>query len=147
MSPSLHQEGKAGWITRASHQWRICCCAMFNFSVMSNSLRPVDCSTPSSSVHGISPGKNTGVGCHALLQGIFPTQGSNPGLLHCRRILYHLSHWGSPRILGWVTYPFSRGTSWPKNWTGISYIAGGFFTSWATREAPVEKIPVSICNS
>ena len=43
-----------------------------------------------------SPGKNTGVGCHALLQGIFPTQGSNPGLTHCRWILYLLSHQGSP---------------------------------------------------
>ena len=41
-----------------------------------------------------SPGKNTGVGCHSLLHGIFPTQGSNPGLPHCRKILYHLSHQG-----------------------------------------------------
>ena len=49
-----------------------------------------------------SPGQNTGVGCHSLLQGIFPIQGSNPGLPHCRQILYHLSHQGSPRILGWV---------------------------------------------
>ena len=57
---------------------------------------PVDYSSPGSSVHGKSPGKNTGVGCHALLQGIFPNQGSNPGLLHCRRILYHLSHQGNP---------------------------------------------------
>ena len=48
------------------------------------------CSPPSSSIHGDSPG--TGVGCHALLQGIFPTQGSNPGLPHCRTIPYHLSH-------------------------------------------------------
>ena len=48
------------------------------------------------------------MGCHALLQGIFPTQGSNPGLLTCRQILYHLSHQGSPRILEWVAYPFSR---------------------------------------
>ena len=53
---------------------------------------PRDCSPPGSSVHGDSPGKNTGAGCHALLQRIFPTQGSNPGLLHCRWILYHLSH-------------------------------------------------------
>ena len=45
---------------------------------------PMDCSLPGSSVLGDSPGKNTGVGCHALLQGIFPTQGSNPGLLHWR---------------------------------------------------------------
>ena len=58
----------------------------------------LDCNPSGSSVHGI-PGKNTGVGCHALLQGIFPTQGSNLGLLHCRQILYHLSHQGSPICL------------------------------------------------
>ena len=45
-----------------------------------------------------SPGKKTGVGCHFLLQGIFPTQGSNPDLPHCRQILYQLSHQGSPYI-------------------------------------------------
>ena len=56
---------------------------------------PMDCSPPGSSVHGDSPGKNTRVGCHALLQGIFPTQGLNPGLPHYSRILYHLSHQGS----------------------------------------------------
>ena len=55
----------------------------------------MDCCLPGSSVHGDSPGKNTGVDCHALLQGIFLTQGSNPDLC----------------------------------------IAGGFFASWATREA------------
>ena len=74
-----------------------------------------------------SPGQNTGL----VLQGIFPTQVSNPGLLHCRWILYHLSHKESPRILEWVAYPFSRGCSWPRNWTGVSCIAGGFFTNWA----------------
>ena len=57
---------------------------------------PMDCGPPGSSVHGHSPSKNTGAGCHALLQGIFPTQGSNPGLPHCRWILYRLSHQGSP---------------------------------------------------
>ena len=56
----------------------------------------MDCSPPGSSVHEDSPGKNTGVGDHALLQGISPTQGSNPYLLHCRWILYCLSHQGSP---------------------------------------------------
>ena len=78
---------------------------------------PMDCSPPGSSVHGDSPGKNIGVGCqvgcHALLQGIFPTQGLNAGLPHCRRILNHLSHQESPRILEWVACPFSRGTSNP----------------------------------
>ena len=57
---------------------------------------PMDYIPPGSSVHGDSPGKNTGVGGHALLQGIFQTQRLNPGLLHCRYILYHLSHWGNP---------------------------------------------------
>ena len=52
---------------------------------------PMDCCPPGSSVHGDSPGKNTEVGCPALLQGIFPTQGLNPGLPHCRWILYCLS--------------------------------------------------------
>ena len=52
----------------------------------------MDYSLPVSSVHGDSPGKSTGVGCHVLLQGIFPTQGSNPGLPHCSWILYRLSH-------------------------------------------------------
>ena len=58
---------------------------------------PMDCSPQGSFVHGDSPGKNTGMGCHALLQGIFWTQGLNPGLLHCRWILYHLSHQGSSK--------------------------------------------------
>ena len=74
-------------------------------------------------------------GLHALLQGIFPTQGSNPGFPHCRWILYHLSHQGSPRILECVVYPVSRGSSRLRNQTGVSCIAGGFFTSRATREA------------
>ena len=52
---------------------------------------PMDCSPPGFSVHGDSPGKNTGVGCHALLQGIFPTQGLNPGLPHHKHILYDMS--------------------------------------------------------
>ena len=66
-------------------------------SVISNSLR----------LHGLyspwnSPGQNSGVGSCSLLQGIFPTQGSNPGLLHCRQILYQLNHQGSPRFYPWV---------------------------------------------
>ena len=73
-----------------------------------------------------SPGLNTGVGSHSLLQGIFPTQGSNPGFPHCRQILYQLNHQGSPRILEWVAYPFSKESSQPRNQTGVSYIASGF---------------------
>ena len=82
-----------------------------------------------------SLGKSTGVGCHFLLQGIFPTQESNPGLLHCRKILYQLSHNGTPRILEWVAHPFSSRSSPPRNRTRVSCIAGGLFTNWAIREA------------
>ena len=68
----------------------------------------------------------------------FPSPGDlpNPGLPHCRRILYQLSHQGSPRILEWVAYPFSSRSSWPRNQTRVCCVAGRFFTSWATREAP-----------
>ena len=97
---------------------------------------------PTLQSHGLcspwnSPGQNTGVGSRSLLQGIFPTHGLNPGLLHCRQILYQLSHQGSPRILEWVAYPFSCGSPRPWNQTRVSCSEGGFFTSWATREAHV----------
>ena len=83
-----------------------------------------------------SPGQNTGVGSLSLIQGIFPTQGSNPGLLHWKRILYQVSHKGSPWLLKCIAYPFSSRFSQPRNPTGVSCIAGGFFTNWAIREAP-----------
>ena len=79
--------------------------------------------------------QNTWVGI-SLLQGVFSTQGSNPSLSHCRQILYQLSHQGSPRILEWVADPFSSGSSQPRNQTKVTCIAGGFFSNWATREAP-----------
>ena len=71
-------------------------------SVVSDSLQPYGLYRPWN-----SPCESTGVGSLSLLQRIFPTQGSNPGLLHCRHILYQLSHKGSPRILEWVAYTFS----------------------------------------
>ena len=96
---------------------------------------PMDCSLSGSSVHGDSPGKNTGMGCHALLQGIFQTEGLNPDSPHCRWILNCLSHQGSRRTLEWVASSFSKGISWHRNQTRFSSIAYGFFTSWATRKA------------
>ena len=90
---------------------------LLSCSVMSNSLwlyglQPTRLLSPWD-----FPGKNTGVGCHVLLQRIFPTERSNPGLLHCRRFLYQLSHKVNPRILEGVAYPFFRGTSQPRNQT------------------------------
>ena len=101
-------------------------------SVVSDSLWPNGPCSPWN-----SPGQNTEVHSLSLLQGIFPTQGLNPSLSHCRRILYQLSHKGGPRILKWVAYPFSRGSSQPRNRTRVSCIAGGFFTNWAIREAHI----------
>ena len=101
-----------------------------SLSVVSNSLWPHGLYSPWN-----SPGQDIGVGSLSLLQRIVPTQGSNPGLPHYRWILYQLSHKGNPRIPEWITYPFSSGSSWPRNWTGISCFAGGFFTNWASKEA------------
>ena len=91
-----------------------------------------------------SSGKNTGVGSLSLLQVIFPTQGLNPGLPHCKQILYQPSHHGRPRILEWVAYPFSGGSFQPRNWTRVSRILDEFFTSWATRDAPSSCVGVSL---
>ena len=117
---------KSCWAPCSSHTWSLVaillCLVAQSCPVLCD---PVDCSPPGSSVHRDSAGKNIGVGCHALLQGIFPTQGSD---LHCRQILYQLCHQGNPRILDWVVYLFCR---WSSQ-TRVPCIAGRFFTSWAT---------------
>ena len=99
---------------------------------------PMDCSPPGSSVRGDSLGKNTGVGFHAPFQRIFPTQGRNPGLAHCRQILHHLSHQGSPRVgqalLEWGLSLLQGIFPTQELNRGLLH-AGGFFISWVTREA------------
>ena len=82
---------------------------------MSDSLRPHGLYSPWN-----SPGQNIGVGSLFLLQEIFQSQGSNPGLLYCKQILHQLSHKESPRILEWVTYPFSKGSSLLRNQSRVS---------------------------
>ena len=85
---------------------QLCVCAKL-FQLCPTLRDPIDYSQLKLPFSWNSPGKNTGVGSLSLLQGIFPTHGSNSGLPHCRQILYQLSHKGSPRILEWVAYPFS----------------------------------------
>ena len=80
-----------------------------------------------------SPGQNTGEGSHCLFQGSSQPRDQTQVSCDCRRILYHLSHKGSPRILEWVDFAFSRGSSQPRNQTAVSWIAGKFFTNWAIR--------------
>ena len=95
---------------------------------------PMDYSPPGCSVHGILQVRILEWVAIPFTE-IFPTQRLNPGLLHCRWILYHLSNQESPKILEWIAYPFSRRSFLPRNQTRVCCIAGGFFTSWATREA------------
>ena len=91
-SPWGHKESDTTeWLN-----WVTVYCAVFSHSVVSDSLRSQGLYSTSHSVHRDSLGRNTGAGCHTLLQGIFPTQGLNPGLPQYRWILYHLSHQGSP---------------------------------------------------
>jgi len=95
---------------------------------------PMGYSPPGSSTHGDSPGKNTGERLPCPPAGDLPNPGIKPrsSSLQADSLLSELL--GSPWILEWVAYPFSRGSSQPWNRTRVSCIAGGFFTSWATRE-------------
>ena len=92
----------------------------------------VDCNPPGSSAMRFSR-QEPWRGCHAPLQGIFLTTQSCPTL--CDPMSYTVHGILQARILEWVTFPFSRGSSQPRDQTQVSLIAGRFFTRWATREA------------
>ena len=104
--------------------------AVLSHSVMSDSLRP----------HGLQPARllcSWGFFRQGYWSG-YPGDLPNPGIKPRSPTLQAdslLSHQGSPKILEWAAYPFSRGSSQLRNWTRVSSIAGGFFTNWATREA------------
>ena len=101
------------------------CCVQSHLTL----CEPTDYSPPGSSVHGDSPGKNPGVGFHALLQGTFPTQGLNPGLLHYRWNLYHLRYQGSLRILGGQPIPSPGDLPDPEIELGSPTLQVDFFKS------------------
>ena len=109
-------------------------CAALGRSVVSDSVTPWTAARQAPLSMGFSR-QEYWSGLPGPPPGDLPNQESNSGLPHCRSILHHLSHEGSPWILEWVADPSSRGSSRPRNQTSISYIAGRFFTSWATREA------------
>ena len=94
----IHSAAPIECILCARH-WAICTGAVLCLVAQScpTLCDPMDCSLPGSSVHEDSPGKKNGVGCHAFLQGIFPTKESNQNLLHCKWIIYQLSHQGYSR--------------------------------------------------
>ena len=100
---------------------------------------PMDCSLPGSSIHGIFQARVLewgAISCVQLFAAALTIAHQAPlsmGILQAR-------------ILEWVTYPFSRGSSQPRNLTGVSYIAGRFFTSWATREqVGIQPTSVPVC--
>ena len=102
-------------------RWPICGCVIESEVAQScpTLCDPMDCSLPGSSVRGNFPGKSTGVGCNFLLQGVFPTQGLNPALPHCRQTLYQLSHQGSPcnKLTQLQRIGLKEvGTHWTWNW-------------------------------
>ena len=135
-----NSEHKCIW-TRT--RWSCCRCTCgLSCSVMSDSLQLHGLSPARLLCPWDSPGKNTGVGCYALPQSVFPTHWLNPGLPHCRQILYHLSHQENPRILERIAHPLSRGSSWPRNRAGVSCIAGGFFTSLAMEASLLQLLPL-----
>ena len=93
------------------------CCAVLTCSVVYDSFRPHGLQPARLLCPWNSPGKNTGLCSCSLLQGIFPT-GTKPRSSTSQADSYHLSHQGSPRILEWVAYPFSRGSFRPRNQSG-----------------------------
>ena len=105
---------------------------------------PTLCDPMNYTVHEFSR-PDPGVGSLSLIQGIFPTQGSNPGLLYCRQILYQLIHKGSPRILEWVAYPFSSGSSWPKNRTRVAWVQTHCLSSHVVARWPQASYLTSLC--
>ena len=85
---------RVSWLLTGYNKYAVCLVSQSCLTLHD----PMDSSPTGSSVHGDSSGKNNGVGCYVLLQGIFPTQGLKPGLLHFRQILYYLSHQRNPYI-------------------------------------------------
>ena len=132
-----------------------CCCCCWGTKSSLPICDPMDCSTPGTSIRGISQAKNTGVGCHFLLQGIFPVPGSNTHLLHlqvdslplatgeahitcccCSTSCSAVFAFEFSRQEYWrgQAFPSPRGSSWPRDRTQVSHIATRLFLFWATRE-------------
>ena len=104
---------------------------------------PMDCSPPGSSVHGILQARIP-LGCHFLLQGIFPTQGSNLRLLHCRQFLYHLSRQGN-HVPG-MHYSYAKSYNMEKQINAQRKKARGVFNSGRIPEESPKWVPCPGCQ-
>ena len=109
---------------------------------MSDSFNPVDCKLPGSSVYGNSPGKNTEVGCHALLKGSLQSRDwTQVSELQVDSLPSESP--GKPKNTGVGSLSLLQ-EIFPRNWTGVSCIADEFFTSWATMETPIIQLLIMI---
>ena len=97
LSGEIFMNSQSSMLDQLSFLPKSCCLVAQSCPTLCN---PMDCNPPGSSVHEDFPGKNTGMGCHAFLQGILPPQELNQGLLHCRQVLYQLSYQGN----FWIVY-------------------------------------------
>ena len=95
----------------------------------------------------LSPGKNIGVGCHALLQGIFPTQGSNPSLLHCRQILYRLNHQGGPSNISKQRQSNCQEAKGNPTWNYLSIQSYHLWIEEIMSALAVNNFSFSLCDS
>ena len=127
------------WRYTCMHSWETVHVQDYSYSIACNSNLvvkvkvkvaqscPTLCNPMDYTVHPILWARILEWVANSLLQGIFSTEGLNQGLPYCKQILYQLSHQESPGILEWVACPFSRGFSQPRNWIGVSCIAGGLY--------------------
>ena len=124
----------------------ILCKFVLSCSIVSNSLQSHELQPARLLCPWDSPVKNTGVGCCTLLQGIFPTQGSNPGLLHCRQILYHLSYQdakestcnvGDPGLISWRRVWFPTPVFLSGEFHGQTSLVG--YSPWACKESDMTE--------
>ena len=112
------------WFLPFSHPVCLTYCKVYPAKVKVAQSCPTLCDSMGYPVHGNLQIRILEWVAFPFSRGIFPAQGLNPGLLHCRQILYQLSHKGSPRILERVAYLVCRGSSWPRNRTRVSCSAG-----------------------
>ena len=133
LDPEVWKQCQWSFTSLSSHWMRIFYLARkwkWTHSVVSDSLWPCGLQTTRLLCPWDSPGKNTGVGCHFLFQGIFPTQRSNPGLLHCRQMLYHPSHQGRLNVqLGNMLEQIPK-----SRYPGFQGMACDAFRWWMIRE-------------
>ena len=118
--------------------------ALLSYSVVSDSLQPRGLQSARLLCPWDSPGKNTGVGCHALLQGIFPIQGSNPDLPHCRQISLLVELPGKPKNTGVLPFPSPGDLPHPVIKLGSPALQMDFFFFFSFHFLQMDSLPAEL---